>query len=1139
MAENNIFVNIREMDYSADGQTYRRNNTGRRLNIYRQGTTRPSSSFTRIIRENPDIQLPPTNFPYLYNTETNRWVQRRNVLDQRRTQPTLKKAYARDYELVNGRLKKKKEYVYSNRINYTIVTKPSRRTLTALFTQRTLVVNSRTPITITREFVAGSVPREMLNEYTSDVSDTMPDDELQRFTNNIKALQQLRGDIQSSTFIIVRSVDSQRVEVSQQDIRNMRMFNCKFVLESPNMSNKFKDTGNLSCVPETLHWLYCNPDNCDRPLKLSVEDIAEILQPTDYLDEPDEIDIKQGFTTLDIKRFCQKYRIPMYACDAFNYMFETYLPEKRNRHMKSLAFMVWGNHMYLYDNTQFIKRMAKIADMKDNVSSGLIKGKKELYTEETITDKDIIDNTDDLMEEVLNYYKQTGKILTSDNMTIVNGKITKMIIDGVKHFANTEEEVIKGYIKQYNETSDETIEFKNQSSMNFARMLWKKAYPDHIQSKMNTQVLNRFTTNAGIVEKYDTTGNIQNSYAVDINKCRTSCMRDNILGNYKRFTAMDSIEPYENVENLREGFYYILTENRLPARGNGWYSNGFINYLKKENIEYKIKYQLLASDTYKEDYLMKMFDIITKYKDFKFMSNGLIGSLAIKRKTSSDMTFETDFNAACFYFWNADKSSYRLTGLKDEGKKQKILCQDGRTKKETFIRPVLWNEEEDKPSLYSIESRSYYHMIENDIPIYNQILENEWIKCYKLRKAMGGNLIQIKTDCVQVEFPKATLDDEDDQNIGGIKKADSYEVDYVNKKYNEELDITFKEWNTTYEQDYNGMEDIAKTIIDSDKSCLIHGKAGVGKSYMLRHIVKELEKQGKKYAVLAPTNKASLNVNGTTIHKFLGIAEDNKVNGSMLRKMKSYDYLLVDEISMVGCSLLSYLQLAKQQTNNLKLLFFGDLKRQLLPVCEEQYDYENSYLMKWLCSFNKLELTINKRSDDIMMKLSDDAFENGCINKNDFGNFNIWKSNRHICFTNKTRKRINDIIMHNKKGDYLEIQCSDDDIKKNEYAQNVKIHVGTPIMSCKNCKKDGIVNNEEFVVDKWDDEFVYIDNDKKIEITKFHSQYVVSYAMTTHKSQGQTFDFKYTIWEYDKFTPRMLYTALTRTTNKDNITFAK
>ena len=94
-------------------------------------------------------------------------------------------------------------------------------------------------------------------------------------------------------------------------------------------------------------------------------------------------------------------------------------------------------------------------------------------------------------------------------------------------------------------------------------------------------------------------------------------------------------------------------------------------------------------------------------------------------------------------------------------------------------------------------------------------------------------------------------------------------------------------------------------------------------------------------------------------------------------------------------------------------------------------------------------------------------------------------------------------------------------------------------MSCKNNKKEGVVNNQDFVVVSWDNDNIHVKDDfgeiKLIKITEFQSRFVVGYAMTVHKSQGATFDFKFAIHEYEKMDNRMLYTALTRTTNKDNI----
>ena len=43
------------------------------------------------------------------------------------------------------------------------------------------------------------------------------------------------------------------------------------------------------------------------------------------------------------------------------------------------------------------------------------------------------------------------------------------------------------------------------------------------------------------------------------------------------------------------------------------------------------------------------------------------------------------------------------------------------------------------------------------------------------------------------------------------------------------------------------------------------------------------------------------------------------------------------------------------------------------------------------------------------------------------------------------------------------------------------------------------------------------------------------FAMTVHKSQGSTFTENYSIYEYEDMTSRMLYVALTRARDKQQI----
>ena len=136
------------------------------------------------------------------------------------------------------------------------------------------------------------------------------------------------------------------------------------------------------------------------------------------------------------------------------------------------------------------------------------------------------------------------------------------------------------------------------------------------------------------------------------------------------------------------------------------------------------------------------------------------------------------------------------------------------------------------------------------------------------------------------------------------------------------------------------------------KNIFFTGAAGTGKSYLLRQLVCELEKQNHMHGrvfVTAPTGLAAWHLNGTTIHSFAGIKRSDISLPDMLNEINENDHaverwqycscLIIDEISMIDASFLEKLdQVARHfrqkpdlAFGGLQLIFSGDFF-QLPPI---------------------------------------------------------------------------------------------------------------------------------------------------------------------------------------------------------------
>ena len=148
--------------------------------------------------------------------------------------------------------------------------------------------------------------------------------------------------------------------------------------------------------------------------------------------------------------------------------------------------------------------------------------------------------------------------------------------------------------------------------------------------------------------------------------------------------------------------------------------------------------------------------------------------------------------------------------------------------------------------------------------------------------------------------------------------------------------------------------------------------------------------------------------------------------------------------------------------------------------------------------------------------------------KPDFKTYGKTECRKSLCWTNKARKAINYKWMQKEARD-----------KKYIITNEIKVFVGLPII----CKKTMTVNNshlknnEEFEVTNFNDKNITIKN-KRLETSitlKEFKHFELSYCITTHVSQGSTYDFPYSIYEYQYFDQPLLYTIMSISTKKSNI----
>ena len=466
---------------------------------------------------------------------------------------------------------------------------------------------------------------------------------------------------------------------------------------------------------------------------------------------------------------------------------------------------------------------------------------------------------------------------------------------------------------------------------------------------------------------------------------------------------------------------------------------------------------------------------------------------------------------------------------------------DKDAKSNVFIRTIELNNGE------KVYEGTFSETIQSEstkYPLYKQIVEMEAIELHKLEQLIvqeGGIILDRNTDAIRYSsLSKIELDHFWDNNNEVVKyqneepKELRFEV-LPQMMRDNKLDMTPFElqWNIQYDYE-NSAEEEAKRIIESNLSYHIDGRAGTGKSYLVNKIIGELKLQNKKYMGFSPTNKGARIIQGTTIHSIYFQYQAKK--SKLFEMMKDLEYIFIDEVSMMIKDFYQLFTLIKRTFKSIKFIIAGDFG-QLPPVNDNWTgDYENSPAMNLLCGGNKIKLTTCRRSD---VELFNMCMKTDSVIKNEFKPTEDTYLN--LAYTHITRKKVNDRCMNRyiaeKKYKTFGVKAD----KYNPKTQDVKLAKGMPIIAHTTNKKLRFMNAETFVIDKISSETIEIKNELNsvtINTKDFHKFFYLGFCLTIHASQGETFQNKYTIHDWNMLCEKARYVALSRGTTIGNIQIA-